>query len=58
MDSKTDEKTIKIEAEKYLDAELVSDGKLTPYGETRYEQYLEDCKEWFYDEEQGKWIHV
>ena len=58
MDKERKERNLELEAEEYLKTELVANGKLTPYGEKRYEEYLEDSKEWFYDEEQGKWIHV
>ena len=58
MSSKRDKESIEMDAEDYLSTELVFDGKLTPYGEKKYEEYLESLKEWVYDEEQGKWIHV
>ena len=58
MDKERKEKSLELEEEEYWNTEIVANGKLTSYGEKKYKEYIEDSKEWFYDEEQGKWIHV
>lgn len=58
MDKERKEKSLELEEKEHWNTEIVANGKLTPYGEKKYKEYIEDSKEWFYDEEQGKWIHV